>query len=190
MTPVDDLKEGQWITVVGNRHLDAQDDDDDSGAPFNPFDFTRPSRRQKPSYSGAPVKIVAISLPFIAVADGRGVDTLDMRVWQVKKVTKKYALTVARARKAQNQPHLMQPGVSHQSDSNLLAKAAGGIVLPMQSLVPELEKSEPIKHANLCPVCQHPLITRLKEGEREWKLECDECGFSGGRPGMGMPNDE
>jgi len=72
MTPIDDLRVGQWIAVCSDR-------------------MTK-GRERYASFTGEPCEIVAISLPFIAVwipRPGRG-DTIDVRRYGVVRLDRKY----------------------------------------------------------------------------------------------------
>lgn len=69
MTPVDDLNVGDTVAVVGHK---AQ-------------------HRRCGDFSGRPWVVLAISLPFLALHDGEEIQSLDVRAWDVKKVTIQYA---------------------------------------------------------------------------------------------------
>lgn len=82
MTPVDDLKIGQWIAVCSERD-------------GNTFCET-PSKTGN-SFSGEPVKILAISLPFLCVwlPQQKCVDTIDVRRQGVVKLNKTYVFKMS-----------------------------------------------------------------------------------------------
>lgn len=69
MTTPDDLDPGMFIAVTGSKNGDDE------------FDF----------YDGEPLKVCAISLPFIAVDDGEMVYAIDARRVIFQKVSRRYA---------------------------------------------------------------------------------------------------
>ena len=69
MTPVDDLNVGDTVAVINNKY----------------------HHRKCGDFSGRPWVVVAISLPFLALHDGAEVQSLDVRAWDVKKVSTQYA---------------------------------------------------------------------------------------------------
>lgn len=78
MTPADDLRVGQHVAVI---RVKSTADGFMNGVYGNP---------QPPSYDGYPLKILAISLPFVSVSNGREVFGLDVRDIDVKVVNAKY----------------------------------------------------------------------------------------------------
>lgn len=80
MTAVDDIEVGMWLTIT--RFEPASDDD------------------FRPSYDGLPLKVLAKSLPFIAVEDRCGlVDTVDVRVHEFQKLDQDYVNVIIAATK-------------------------------------------------------------------------------------------
>lgn len=80
MTAPDDLHVNQWIAVVkapqpASRSFFGWSEPDDEPTPYN----------------GQPLKILAISFPFICVTDGTNRGALDVRAIQVQAVGEKYA---------------------------------------------------------------------------------------------------
>ena len=69
LTPVDDLNVGDTVAVVGHKA----------------------AHKRCGDFSGHPWVVMAISLPFIALHDGNEVQSLDVRAWDVKKISKDYA---------------------------------------------------------------------------------------------------
>lgn len=67
MTPIDDINVGDTIAVVGCK-----------------------MQHRLKDFTGIPHTVIAISLPFLALDDGGIVRTLDVRVWEVKKVGRHY----------------------------------------------------------------------------------------------------
>ena len=74
-TPIDDLKVGQFVAVVGTRQ-----------AP--PRDWT--GVEMEPTYNGIPWEVVSISLPFLCVSFGGKTVALDTRVLDFVKVSRHY----------------------------------------------------------------------------------------------------
>jgi hypothetical protein len=74
MTPIDDLKRGDYIAVTYDMNQ------------AHPWD------KGQPEYNGVPMRVEEISLPFLCVTDGRQTLAVDVRRWCVQKVTKRYAL--------------------------------------------------------------------------------------------------
>lgn len=83
MTPLDDLRPGMWVALVTCKK-DQQ----------LTFPGVRRSLWVEPEdiqFDGFPWKIISISLPFLCV-EGRGRRTaIDVRDWEVKKLTRQYA---------------------------------------------------------------------------------------------------
>lgn len=80
MTPVDDLKTGMWIAIIGCR-------DEQQSQYETPFFFGH-----KPAFQcdGVPHKILSISLPFLLVSHPNGTGTVDVRRFMVRKLSKQY----------------------------------------------------------------------------------------------------
>lgn len=79
MTPVDDLKVGGYVAVVGVKDNDQPE----------PFGFFTPRPK---AFDGLPVQITAISLPFVAVKDARGnIGAFDVRTFDLQIVSRRYA---------------------------------------------------------------------------------------------------
>jgi len=76
MTPIDDLKVGDYVAVVNSK------------APCR-TDFFGNDRPHE--YDGKPFRIQAISLPFLALEWGEHVLSLDVRAHEVQKVSWRYA---------------------------------------------------------------------------------------------------
>lgn len=68
MTQPDDLDPGDYIAITGEKAAEEID----------------------PFLDGAPLKVVAISLPFIAVDDGDEVFAIDIRLATFQKLTRRY----------------------------------------------------------------------------------------------------
>lgn len=75
MTPIDDLNVGDFVAVVGCKRL-----------PVNAW-----GQPIEGEYHGKPYRILEICLPFLCVAEGEHVTTIDVRQWEVQRVSKRYA---------------------------------------------------------------------------------------------------
>lgn len=160
MTPVDDLHVGQWIAVVG--HVEQEEADDPWSQMFG--------GRRKAIFDGKPLKILAISLPFICVTDGYNRAGLDMREVRVKKLSKSYVEAMS----------LRSQVRERVSD----VERRFGVTLPVtQDVDPAVkqQKEEPKSTEGMCPICGHKLISRKYEGDSAWVFACKECGFEGTR---------
>lgn len=80
MTPIDDLNEGQWIAIHSEKVT--EEDYCQCGCGKR---LTRGVIAD-----GAPLQVIAISLPFILVEEGDKKYTVDVRRTNVVKLTKKY----------------------------------------------------------------------------------------------------
>lgn len=144
MTPVDDLHVNNWIAVCYDKRAE----------PDMPF-WGQHSRQ--PSFTGQPLQIIAISLPFIAVRDGRRRFSIDIRDFGVRKLHPTYV----RQMKGSYEDH--DDGVCGISESG-----KEDVVLDEGSI------------RGLCPMCGEKLRERrLATGV--WVFICDECGFEGGQ---------
>lgn len=74
----DDLKKGMIVTVVG-RKVEPPDPPPWVFAPRRPEEF-----------SGNPVEVVAVSLPFVAVTNGERTFSIDLRCWVLGRVSRAY----------------------------------------------------------------------------------------------------
>jgi hypothetical protein len=77
MTPIDSLKVGDWVAIVG-----------------------RADKPREPKWlvsGGRPWCIAAISLPFIAGRCAGQVVSIDVRFWNLQKVTTRYAMLIQEA---------------------------------------------------------------------------------------------
>lgn len=72
MTAIDDLKVGMWIAVTKLHYSQCE-------WGHGPV-----------AYGGEPLRILAISLPFLCVHDGEKVISLDCRIVEVQKLTPQY----------------------------------------------------------------------------------------------------
>ncbi len=78
-TPIDSLRVGDFITVIGHKNPPADPD------------------LQIREWTGRPAEILAISLPFLCVDYGGEVSAIDVRPWEFQRVTKKYWLAMTDA---------------------------------------------------------------------------------------------
>ena len=142
MTPPDDLRPGQYIALVR-----AKDDD----APVSPFDFFGPPKRSTDRIDGRPLEILAISLPFLCVTDGRRRFGIDLRQYDVKRVTRQYA------------EHLWPE--RRQEVRQFKGKRRE-------------RKEKP--DGSYCQRCGSRLIQAYDIRNRVWRIACRDCGFDGG----------
>lgn len=165
MTPIEDIHPGQFICVVRDKRLD------DQSHPQPP--------RFAMSYSGRPVEVIAISLPFIAVTNGRFTDSIDVRDFDVKVVTKEYAIAmlsrindtpgVSRAKKIRK----------HRERQKRIAEAKFDSVMGIVH--------QP--HERDCPRCGERMVRRRTYSQNcsaaipnslptgGWMMVCKQCGF-------------
>lgn len=147
MIAVDDLKVGMWVAVT---RLDRESPDAGCDNPF--FSF----QRRPTTYGGQPLKILAVSLPFVSVCDGRQVFALDVRETEVTRVDRRYvrAMTLetpAVCRERQRKRRRMRKKT---------AKCDGTVI---------------------CPRCRCArLVERAAVVEEgiHWHMYCRECGYS------------
>lgn len=159
MTPEDDLKVGQWIAIVTEIVADTSE-----GPEWSPFGWGHSPRRES-NVDGRPLRILAISLPFIAVTDGMNRFPIDVRESKVTKLSSSYVKAMARQQLPRHQ----------QGRSICETLSANRFVI---SEPPERISEE--KPERACPLCGDRLIERHRE--KVWFLACRLCGFEGGPP--------
>ncbi len=143
---VDDLSVGQWVAV--EKDLSSDEDSDAS-----PFWFV--PHRQESKVDGMPLRIVAISLPFLCVTNGQHRFVLDSREVRLCRLSPQFVRAMTSTQRA--------VGVD------------GSFVISERPT--KAAKPDPPERA--CPVCGDRLIERYCEGV--WNLACRQCGFMGGR---------
>lgn len=142
MTPIDSLKVGDFITIVARKQAAEVD---------------CWGNRREYKFDGIPVEVMEISLPFIAIANHDHIGTVDVRLWEVQRVTKKYAeLFLAEDRERATQTTFQKK--KHKK--------------------PKPDKS-------LCFRCGSKIIQKLSK-EREWRCVCCDCGFDFGLAPKGI----
>lgn len=144
MTPPDDLKVGMMVAVV-NRKTDEE--------PDFPWGL---SRRKKDSFTGIPLEIKAISLPFICVTDGEDTHGLDMREWDVKKLGPRYVKMMTKIEGE------AAPEFTHEKKER------------------ERRRKRRRRDPRDCPRCGDRLIQIMKIGN--WTVVCKTCGYEGENP--------
>lgn len=180
-THPENLKPGDWIAVVGHRDLDNQDDEPQMVMSMFGPSVSRPS--PPPQYNGLPSKVVAISLPFICITDGKATEALDIRQIRVQKVSKRYAKAMIAGRRSEGVWAARQNTTDVQDVADVFNMTASDIVMSSSDVLT-------FKMPRTCPVCQEAEMKEtLTEGEREWKLSCPSCGFTGTRPNEGNDDD-
>ena len=143
-TRVDDFVVGRWYAIT--REPEVQEE-------FNPF-F---QRRHSTHVNGRPLKLLAMSLPFVVFTDGRETMTIDTRIFEFIRLDPKYVRAV---------------GIrTERRDGNRV------VVLDQRSRKKRHENRE-----GCCPVCGCRLRQRFRDQSEGWLLACPECGFEGGLP--------
>ena len=144
MTPVDDLKPGMWVAVVAKRQEEAPGYDD---WPM----FSQPKSQV---FDGFPLRVLAISLPFMAVQRGNQIQSIDLRKFSVQKLTRSYV----------------------ESASEFMPEIKG----KMKSKRRRKQKPDP----RACLRCGAKVIQRRvispDPARQAWFNACSECGFDQG----------
>lgn len=118
MTHPEDLKPGQWITPVAcKRHVPSTAKTASGRAIWlHPEDV---------QFCGTPLLVVAISLPFVCVQDGPQRSTLDLRVWDVQVLGRRYVQAMLEADGECCQlPPTLGPGQCPQCGAKLIQRYA------------------------------------------------------------------
>jgi hypothetical protein len=89
MTPADDLKPGMWVATVGKEQPEEEDSSQFGVFSFNPFGGSS-HRAEKVRFSGVPMQILAVSLPFICVIGDSKQFAIDLRVVDVQRLNRQY----------------------------------------------------------------------------------------------------
>lgn len=162
-TPEDDLRVGQWVAI---HHDVPKDNGREEDSPFF-FGYRQP---QQSSVDGKPLKILALSLPFVAVTDGEQRFPVDVRETKLIKLSPKYVKMMNR-RAVRHQPLASDPFRG-------ALDGAGRYAISEPAKAAKAAKDETPERA--CPLCRSRLIERLRDGR--WFLACRQCGFEGGPP--------
>lgn len=86
MTPADDLRPGMWVAIVGRE----EPEEETSGQwSFTAWPMAR-STRSTVAYTGEPLQILAISLPFLCVFGGGKRFAIDLRSRDVQRLSKRF----------------------------------------------------------------------------------------------------
>lgn len=135
-THIENIRVGNYIAVSKDRELRV----DDSNGYFM-------GRSLPPAYSGEPLYVLGISLPFVCVGTSCGRKfALDLRRYEVSKLSRKYVNAMLYAKKA---------GVQvSQEQEKIVGESSGG---------------------TYCNRCGERAVTRLLAGERDWKNYCRGC---------------
>ena len=144
----DDFNVGMWVAIERDNAVETVAD--------NPFWF--PNRRES-KVDGMPLRIVAISLPFVCVTNGNHRFVLDTREVQLCRLTPQFVKALTSTRRL-----LGNDGVSFS-------------ITDRSTKPPKVEQ-----HERACPICQDRLIERYSAGV--WNLVCRQCGFCGGHGAM------
>ncbi|MEM9827568.1 MAG: hypothetical protein AAF958_13335 [Planctomycetota bacterium] len=146
MTPADSLYVNNWGAIVDSQHELAVAENSKFLVP--PTVFT-----------GEPVQILAIFLPFLCVRRARSGlnDTIDLRRFNVQKLETAYVKA-------------------------MLANHTEASYLEASERLAEKSVAEP-QSKRICPVCGESMSEVAIIGVRkEWHLNCQNCGFSGKLP--------
>jgi len=154
---IENLHVGNWIAITDFEPVG----DESISHPF--FGGGGGVQRISPAIDGRPLKIVAISAPFIAVVDPRArvVVPVDTRTIRWTKLHKKYV-------------QLMSgrdlPGTPEQPHWILIGK-----------LLKNIRNNRSVRtedKTGLCPICGEKFIQK-KTANTDWELKCRQCGFTG-----------
>lgn len=147
MTAVDDLKVGQWIalTYVENPQV------------F--MFFGGQPMANHPQVDGVPLEVMAISLPFVCVSNGRFRFSIDVRRCRFQRVSRRYV-------------DLM---------FNMEGLTINGIAAVEDDLA-EVPVEEVESNPRACPMCGERMVERLDPDTRDWFVACRQCGFQGTIP--------
>jgi hypothetical protein len=143
MTPPDDLKPGMCVALVRIKEEDA--------APQSPFFFLGEERSATKRLDGRPLEILAINLPFVAVTDGRRRFAIDLRQYDVQKLSRAYVQSFWDDDAASTKPGRQRRKAKRN------------------------EKPDP----SYCQRCGERLIQLLIPGAG-WQIVCRQCGMNGG----------
>jgi len=149
MTPADDLKPGRWVAITRCKN---------TSTVVTPFGESQMGDKYE-QVTGQPLKLKAVSLPFICVSDGTYVFPVDLRQFDVKVLSSKYAKILS--------------NISRQPDGNV-------VVLESTKDMKALPDNTGYR---ICPFCHsQAVVERMTENDRTWRLVCRECGFNGELP--------
>lgn len=143
---IENLKPGDFVVITGQRDNSA----------------TLPWFRRHDSHdqvlSGEPFEVLCIEMPFVVVANEHGTCAFDMRVYDLKKVSRRYVTAMIATRRK---------GKTHAPKMNSLIKQT----------TTKIEKP----HPRDCPKCGARMRLRGKHdkkvGEMHYKMICPHCGF-------------
>lgn len=82
---VENLRPGDFIVVIGDRDREAH-------RPTTPFMaiFECERRPLAEDLTGVPLKVLAVEPPFVCITDGETREAIDIRRWQIRKVSRAY----------------------------------------------------------------------------------------------------
>lgn len=150
-TRVDDLRVGMWVAITATEEPEP-----------SPFGYGLGFPGSKPSLTplvdGKPLKIVALSLPFICVTDGHHRHALDVRNVAFQRLSPKYVKALL-GRGLYTDEHGMYAVVDRDAKRK--------------------RKRAKAKDERVCPICGERMHELLSN--ELWYLTCSQCGFRGGR---------
>lgn len=151
---LDNLKRGSFIVVT-----DVESPTLEIDGPFGMQYAVNPKERVTPPVDGIPLKVLAISPPFMAVEHPLlpNAMCIDLRLCKFRKVSKAYLSAIEKSFASVNDGQSMFP--ESQTPARVIANSTRGD----------------------CPVCGERMIERLLAPGR-WGLVCRQCGFVGCKP--------
>ena len=151
MTPIDSIYVGNWIAIIENKYLD--------NACYHGSAFT-----------GQPLKVKAISLPFICVDSNGETIAIDTRQFHFQKLNSKYVDEFFGKSKLKNK----KPESKEEKKAPFDPWAASSAAVK-SGAIPENWISDP-SHELECPRCGDSMT--LKEQSRNSVTAvCENCGF-------------
>lgn len=84
MTHPEDLKRGDWIVVIRDKYWEKES--------YRPNEFGSMSYQENkpPTYTGYPCEVLAVAVPFLSIRRQGQQEALDLRQYDVRKVTEEY----------------------------------------------------------------------------------------------------
>lgn len=150
MSHIENFRIKDWVVILSIK------EEEDTEFGFMPV------RRRKRNYpiNGRPLRIVAMSMPFVAVTDGEKRFSLDIRDCELGKVSQQYVRAF------------------HQT--NRIDAETQEVYFIKEQGVIKSKKEKKKDQRGCCPTCGYRLRERLK-GPGIWIWFCKQCGFEGGQ---------
>jgi hypothetical protein len=152
MTPVDDLKPGMFVAVVYREEATPPPS---WGPMYIESGSYRTSSSPALGSNGQPLEILAMSLPFICVTDGKHRFAIDVRTTELKKLDPRYVKAMTEEKREVEFTHTRR----------------------------RKKKAKDSPDSSKCPRCGSRLVQRVcKPGSGEWVDHCPQCGGGPGSP--------